>query len=85
MLEKIAAGLGARGALSVVLQLSGTDEQNVSDTGHDSVKALERAFRPVDPDDFTRLCSRVGLKKTESRVIPLQRGKSFFTGIFEKA
>ncbi|HUU01410.1 MAG TPA: class I SAM-dependent methyltransferase [Myxococcota bacterium] len=85
LIEKIATCLAPQGTLSVVLQLSGTEDGVVSDTGRNSVKALEEAFRPVDPDKFVQLCLKAGFTKKDSRVIPLQHGKSFFTGVFEKA
>jgi SAM-dependent methyltransferase len=85
MLIKIADCLSSRGTFSVVLQLPSSEDGVVSDTGHESVKALEKAFRPVDPEKFVEQCSNVGFSKNNCQVIQLQRGKSFFMCTFEKS
>ena len=73
-----------RGHLSVVLQMPGNAEQNVSETPYASIQALRRHFTPIDPARFCETLENRGFHLAIEATYPLQSGKVFWTGIFAR-
>ncbi len=80
--EKVSRWLKPGGMLAVVLQLPHAAGDNVSQTGFESVKALEPAIHLVDPALLGRLVREHGFSEVRSARETLASGKEFFLGVY---
>jgi trans-aconitate methyltransferase len=84
-LENALALVATDGALSVVLQRSGTEEPKVGASGIASMQELKERFTLIDPLDLHRRLGESGLQPVWETQRQLPGGKAFWMGIFLRA
>ena len=70
------------GTLSVVLQLPGRDQQNVTTTSYPSMQTLARNFSLVDVPRFRALLEKQGFRLLNEELRPMPTGKMLWLGVF---
>lgn len=71
------------GAVMVsVLQLPSAESAPVTTTRYKSLECLSPFLKLVEPEEFRRLCSEVGLSEFRRDTVPLKMGKAFYTGYY---
>ena len=79
-----AIGLVAEGgSLSVVLQLPSELDHAVGSSQVTTVSRFADHFKFVEPEQFSRMVSSRGFRRTHSRTLPVPSGKSFWLGVFD--
>lgn len=83
-LENTLSLVGARGRLSIVLQLPSDVEQDVSPTIYTAMQNLKDDLALIDPGDFHRLLQQKGFQLVEVRKRSVPSGKALWLGVFER-
>jgi hypothetical protein len=73
------------GSLSVVLQLPGVDQQNVTSTCYTSMQKLKRHFALIDITEFRALLEQKGFRLVEQESRSLPAGKELWFGVFAQS
>jgi len=73
------------GSLSVVLQLPGVDQQNVTSTCYTSMQTLKRHFEFIDISEFRALLEQKGFRLVEQESRSLPAGKGLWFGVFAQS
>lgn len=84
-LENALALMAPEGALSVVLQMPGTESQNVGGSGVASIAKLAAHFSLIDPNALTRTLADRGLRLTHEKLEPVSGGKQLWMGVFARS
>ncbi|PKL82670.1 MAG: methyltransferase type 12 [Ignavibacteriae bacterium HGW-Ignavibacteriae-3] len=84
LMDKIRKWLRPAGNLSVVLQMAGSGDPNVSETPYHSVKLLSDFIELVEPEEFKRIAVRNRLVLSNESEIKSSAGKRFTKMIFKK-
>ena len=72
------------GVLTVVLQLPSAESSPVTVTPYKSLELLAPLMRLVPPEEFSVACTGIGLRELKTETVPLESGKAFFAGYYEK-
>jgi hypothetical protein len=73
------------GSLSVVLQLPGVDQHNVTSTCYTSMQTLKRHFALIDIHKFRAVLEQKGFRLVEQESRSLPAGKGLWFGIFAQS
>jgi ABC-type lipoprotein release transport system permease subunit len=84
-LENALSLVAPEGALSVVLQCPGEDEQAVASTSYTSMQTLQQDFALIDISEFQRLLGPKGFRSVERENRSLPAGKALWLGVFAQS
>ncbi len=83
-MKNIARCLSPGGIFLSVLQLPSPVSAPVTPTRYKSLELLASIMNLVPPFEFTDICADVGLQKIKTDTVPLEKGKAFFVGFYQK-
>jgi hypothetical protein len=81
-LENALSLVAPKGALSVVLQIPGRDEQAVASTSYTSMQKLTQDLALIDISEFQCLLGQKGFRLVEEENRSLPAGKALWLGVF---
>ena len=84
-LDNLIKHLAPDGSLSVVLQLPSENHAMVSKTNFKSLESLNSIIKLVNPNEFKKIATELGLFEHGSEIITLESGKSFYFGVYKKS
>jgi SAM-dependent methyltransferase len=85
VLGRVHEWLGPSGTCSLVTQEPATGQPAVSDTPHQSLRALARGMTLRTADEVAALAARAGFALADRRIVRLASGKALASQIFDKA
>ena len=83
-IRNVRESLAPGGVLVAALQRPSASSSAVSKTPFRSLEALAPLMSLVDPTDFDRTCSALGLRLAKQETVALKQGKSLFVGHYRK-
>ena len=81
-LENALSLVAPKGALSVVLQIPGRDEQAVASTSYTSMQKLTQDLALIDISEFQCLLGQKGFRLVEEENRSWPAGKALWLGVF---